>query len=359
MTRVTRVISKPCPRWGIALSLQWWSGFVSRAKRLQKSSPEWAILERRMGAQDKGSAFGQWIWVGLTAVTLLAVVAVLGVRHRSLLSGSLLAVLPLHNLSSVPNTEYFADGMTEELITELSAIPELQVVSDSSTVPVKDGPESLTEAANKLGVDAVVQDQCCDPGDKIYKSTSGCSTRGRTASFGREDLKTRPGMRLRCRSTLPQRLLRVAGCCSRRRSEPLDDTKPLDPPAYVRIVCKDVTSSESEMLKERSRCFDARLCSIQSMRARGRVWRRDWQTRAPSPGKKTRWRRRKLRHSTPSNLALRMAKPGRRWDRLLKHDWTGRPRRSTIATGGRARVPAIKPSCWARSLSIVGRQDRR
>ena len=47
--------------------------------------------------------------------------------------------------------------MTEELITELSAIPELQVVADSSTVPVKDSPESLTETARKLGVDAVIE----------------------------------------------------------------------------------------------------------------------------------------------------------------------------------------------------------
>ena len=78
-----------------------------------------------------------------------------------------LTVLPLQNLSSDPNTEYFADGMTEELSSELSAIPELQVVSDSSVTPVKDSPESLTETARKLGVDAIIEGSVLRSKDKV------------------------------------------------------------------------------------------------------------------------------------------------------------------------------------------------
>ena len=68
-----------------------------------------------------------------------------------------MTVLPLQNLSSEPNTEYFADGMTEELASRLSAIPELQVVSDSSVAQVRDNPDSLTKIARKLGVDAIIE----------------------------------------------------------------------------------------------------------------------------------------------------------------------------------------------------------
>jgi TolB-like protein len=99
---------------------------------------------------------------------LLAVVAVWGLRHRSLTPRiRSVTVLPLHDLSFAPNTQYFAGGMTEELISDLSAIPELRVVSDSSTAPVKDSPESLTETARKLSVDAVVQGSVLRSRDKI------------------------------------------------------------------------------------------------------------------------------------------------------------------------------------------------
>jgi TolB-like protein/Tfp pilus assembly protein PilF len=76
-------------------------------------------------------------------------------------------VLPLQNLSSEPNTEYFADGMTEALNSELSAIPELQVVSDSSVTQVKNSPQSLTEIARKLGVDAIIEGSVLRSKDKV------------------------------------------------------------------------------------------------------------------------------------------------------------------------------------------------
>jgi TolB-like protein len=72
-----------------------------------------------------------------------------------------------HNLSSDPNTDYFADGMTEELSSELSAIPELQVISDSSVTHVKGNPESLTETARKLGVDAIIEGSVLRSKDKV------------------------------------------------------------------------------------------------------------------------------------------------------------------------------------------------
>ena len=67
------------------------------------------------------------------------------------------AVLPLQNLSGDPNQEYFADGMTDELITELAKIPTLRVVSRTSIMQEKGTKKSLGQIAHELGVDAIVE----------------------------------------------------------------------------------------------------------------------------------------------------------------------------------------------------------
>jgi serine/threonine protein kinase/Flp pilus assembly protein TadD len=68
-----------------------------------------------------------------------------------------LAVLPLENLSGDPQQDYFADGMTEAVITELAQISELKVTSRTSVVQYKHTKKSLREIAKELGVDAVLE----------------------------------------------------------------------------------------------------------------------------------------------------------------------------------------------------------
>lgn len=68
-----------------------------------------------------------------------------------------LAVLPLENLSQDPEQEYFADGMTDELITELAKIKALRVISRTSVQPFKRVRKPLPEIARRLNVDAVVE----------------------------------------------------------------------------------------------------------------------------------------------------------------------------------------------------------
>ena len=108
------------------------------------------------------------IWMSAAALMLIVCVTISVFLHRSPAPRiHSITVLPLQNLSSDPNTEYFADGMTEGLSSELSAIPGLQVVSDSSVTQVKDSPQSLTETARKLGVDAVIQGSVLRSKDKV------------------------------------------------------------------------------------------------------------------------------------------------------------------------------------------------
>ena len=68
-----------------------------------------------------------------------------------------LAVLPLENLSGDASQEYFADGMTDELITELGQIGELRVISRTSIMTYKNTHKSLPEIGRELNVDAVVE----------------------------------------------------------------------------------------------------------------------------------------------------------------------------------------------------------
>ena len=78
-----------------------------------------------------------------------------------------LAVLPLQNLSGDPNQEYFADGMTDELITDLAQIHSLRVISRTSVMQFKGTHKSLPEIAAQLNVDAVVEGSVLRTGDAV------------------------------------------------------------------------------------------------------------------------------------------------------------------------------------------------
>jgi TolB-like protein/tetratricopeptide (TPR) repeat protein len=78
-----------------------------------------------------------------------------------------LAALPLENLSGDPSQEYFADGMTDELITELARIPTLRVVSRTSVIQEKAPRKPLRQIGRELNVDAVVEGSVARSGDRV------------------------------------------------------------------------------------------------------------------------------------------------------------------------------------------------
>jgi TolB-like protein/cytochrome c-type biogenesis protein CcmH/NrfG len=78
-----------------------------------------------------------------------------------------LAVLPLANLSRDPEQEYFADGMTEELITSLARFAELRVISRTSSMHFKGTKKTLPEIARQLHVDGVVEGTVRRAGDRV------------------------------------------------------------------------------------------------------------------------------------------------------------------------------------------------
>jgi eukaryotic-like serine/threonine-protein kinase len=78
-----------------------------------------------------------------------------------------IAVLPLQNLSGDPEQEYFADGMTDELIAELAKISALRVISRTSVMQYKGVKKPLPQAAQELGVDAAVEGTVLRSGDRV------------------------------------------------------------------------------------------------------------------------------------------------------------------------------------------------
>ena len=130
------------------------------------------------GAKTAGSAKALIRVAALGALAVLAVGAVLvgmnvrGWRDRLFMRSprpqiQALAVLPLANLSGDPEQEYFADGMTESLITELGKISTPRVISRQSVMQYKASKKPLEEIARELNVDAVLEGAVERSGDRV------------------------------------------------------------------------------------------------------------------------------------------------------------------------------------------------
>ncbi|HTP55426.1 MAG TPA: adenylate/guanylate cyclase domain-containing protein [Thermoplasmata archaeon] len=81
--------------------------------------------------------------------------------------GRHLAVLPLANISPDPGDEYFADGLTEELISVLSRVRDLNVIARTSVIPYKLAPKPIAQVGAELGVDTVLEGSVRKAGNRI------------------------------------------------------------------------------------------------------------------------------------------------------------------------------------------------
>src|SRR5207247_10412189 len=78
-----------------------------------------------------------------------------------------LAVLPLANLSGDASQDFFADGMTEALITDLARVKGLDVISRTSVMQYKNSTKRLPDIARELAVDAIVEGSVLPAGDRV------------------------------------------------------------------------------------------------------------------------------------------------------------------------------------------------
>jgi TolB-like protein/DNA-binding winged helix-turn-helix (wHTH) protein len=119
--------------------------------------------------------------ISYTAWALAAVLAIVlglevgGVRQRLVdrfrpVRIESLAVLPLANFSGNHEEDYFVDGMTEALITELGKVPTLRIISRQSVMQYKGTTKTLPQIAKELRVDALVEGSALRSGDEVRVS---------------------------------------------------------------------------------------------------------------------------------------------------------------------------------------------
>ncbi|HXE91194.1 MAG TPA: protein kinase [Terriglobales bacterium] len=132
-----------------------------------------AVVAVGLPAKKRWKTFAAVSVAGL--VVLIAAVSIAnlgGVRDRLLGKAAApqiksIAVLPLANLSGDPEQEYFADGMTEALITDLAQISALRVISRTSVMEYKGAKKPLPQIARELNVDAVVEGSVQRSGGRV------------------------------------------------------------------------------------------------------------------------------------------------------------------------------------------------
>lgn len=120
------------------------------------------------------SRSGKWPAMAIV-ITAAAVVAAILITLRARRSGYTdspalirsLAVLPLQNLSADPAQEYFSDGMTDALITDLAQISSLKVISRTSSMQYKQTKKALPEIARELNVDGIIEGTVQRSGDRV------------------------------------------------------------------------------------------------------------------------------------------------------------------------------------------------
>lgn len=134
-------------------------------------------LPTRSQSADSANATASWAFapVGWGLAALAAVIVItLGARVLHSRGGEhpsqpirSLAILPLRNLSPDPGQDYIADGITEELITDLAQSVPLRVISRTSVMRYKQTSMPVTQIARDLGVDAIVEGAVARSGNRI------------------------------------------------------------------------------------------------------------------------------------------------------------------------------------------------
>ena len=107
--------------------------------------------------------------ISVVAIAVLAVALIPALSHRSSSTPPLrsIAVLPLANFSGDPAQEYFVDGMTDELITDLAKIGSVRVISRTSAMRYKGTNKRLPEIARELNVDGIIEGSVTRSGQRV------------------------------------------------------------------------------------------------------------------------------------------------------------------------------------------------
>jgi TolB-like protein/DNA-binding winged helix-turn-helix (wHTH) protein/Tfp pilus assembly protein PilF len=129
-----------------------------------------APVDRTDAGAPSKQALRPYIWslvFGLALVLTASLFWILYSKNESFPKIRSLAVLPMENLSGDPSQDYFADGMTDQLIANLGQISALRVISRTSVMTYKGVRKPLAQIAGELNVDAVVEGSVLRSGDQV------------------------------------------------------------------------------------------------------------------------------------------------------------------------------------------------
>jgi TolB-like protein/DNA-binding winged helix-turn-helix (wHTH) protein len=144
-----------------------------------------------------------------------------------------LAVLPLENLSNDPEQNYFADGMTEELTTQLAQVGSVKVISRTSVMRFKGTKTPLSQIARELNVDAIVEGSVARAGDRVRISAQliDASSDGHLWAHSYErDLREILALQAEVASAIATE---VNGKLTPQQRSRIADIRPTNPDAYV------------------------------------------------------------------------------------------------------------------------------
>jgi len=143
-----------------------------------------------------------------------------------------LAVLPLENISADPGQDYFTEGMTEELITNLGKISGLRVISRTSVMQYKGTKKTATAIAGELNVDALVEGSVLRSGDRARISALLIQANPERQLWG-ESYEGSLQDILKLQAEVARAVAReIAVKLTPRQQEQLAQTRPLNPQAH-------------------------------------------------------------------------------------------------------------------------------
>jgi TolB-like protein/DNA-binding winged helix-turn-helix (wHTH) protein/Tfp pilus assembly protein PilF len=134
------------------------------------SPSDTAPVDRTDAGASSKQTVRPYIWslvFGLALVLAVSLSWILYSKNQSLPKIRSLAVLPMENLSGDASQDYFADGMTDQLIANLGQISALRVISRTSVMTYKGVRKPLAQIAGELNVDAVVEGSVLRSGDQV------------------------------------------------------------------------------------------------------------------------------------------------------------------------------------------------
>src|SRR5207253_899118 len=142
---------------------------------VESSTAEKFVEQQEVTSRPIGATYRRipYLWVSvLVGLGLLGAIGYWGFKRLGGQSNAAqgirsVAILPLQNLSGDSKQDYFADGMTEELIADLGQIGPLRVISRTSAMTYKGTRKTLPQIAQELGVDAVVEGSVWREGNRV------------------------------------------------------------------------------------------------------------------------------------------------------------------------------------------------